>query len=273
MNKRFLLALAATVALVGLGGCSEGDEAQINIDAPSSDDSVNSGGGDIVGGDQNVGGDGGGGPGPGPDPDPQDCPEGTTEISAGVCTLPATISTDLTLVAGNVYIMEGTVTVGNGNGQLGDDGNLMDGTPLQNVTLTIEAGVEVQGVTGTFANLVVTRGSMLMAVGTAANPIIFSSDDPGYDGAGEWGGVQIGGFGPHNECPEGGTICNIDGEGESGFFGGYDAADNSGTLRYVIIAEGGFEFAPGDEINGLSLHGVGNGTSIQYLQIEGNSGD
>ncbi len=256
MNKQFLWALIATGALVGLGGCSEGDESVINIDAST-----------------NVDGGGGTDPGPGPGPEPEECPDGTTEITEGQCALPATISDDLTLVAGPVYIMDGTVTVGNGNGELGEDGNLLDGSPLQNVTLTIEAGVEVQGVTGTFANMIVTRGSRILANGTAAAPIIFSSDDEGYDGSGEWGGLQIGGFGPHNECDPNGLVCNIDGEGESGFFGGYDANDDSGSLRYVIIAEGGFEFAPGDEINGLSLHGVGAGTNIEYLQIEGNSDD
>ena len=74
----------------------------------------------------------------------------------------------MTLTAGVDYLMEGRVTVGNGNGQLetNGDGTLSDGSSVRNVTLTIEAGVNVYGKTGTFANLVITRGSKLMAEGT-----------------------------------------------------------------------------------------------------------
>jgi len=110
-------------------------------------------------------------------------------------------------------------------------------------------------------------------LGTKSAPIIFSSDDEGYDGAGEWGGLILHGYAPHNECTEGGTVCNIDSEGESGFAGGYEPADSSGTLRYVVVAEGGYEFAPGNEINGISLVGVGNGTVMEYIQVQGNSDD
>jgi hypothetical protein len=121
--------------------------------------------------------------------------------------------------------------------------------------------------------LIITRGSKIEALGTKSAPIIFSSDDEGYDGAGEWGGLILHGYAPHNECTEGGTVCNIDSEGESGFAGGYDPADSSGTLRYVVVAEGGYEFAPGNEINGISLIGVGNGTVMEYIQVQGNSDD
>ena len=169
--------------------------------------------------------------------------------------------------------MTGRVTVGNGNGELTDSDTLADGSALQNVTLTIEPGVHVYGQTGTFANLVITRGSKIMAAGTADKPIVFSSDDAGLSGAGEWGGLILHGFAPHNECAEGGTVCNIDSEGESGFAGGYNANDNSGMLKYVVVAEGGYEFAPGNEINGISLVGVGAGTTMEYIQVEGNSDD
>ena len=91
----------------------------------------------------------------------------------------------MTLNSGVDYLMTGRVTVGNGNGQLetNGDGTLDDGSAVQAATLTIEAGVEVFGETGTFANLLITRGSKIMAMGTADAPIVFSSDDTGYDGA------------------------------------------------------------------------------------------
>ena len=65
----------------------------------------------------------------------------------------------MTLSAGVDYLMTGRVTVGNGNGQLetNGDGTLDDGSAVQAATLTIEAGVEVFGETGTFANLLITR--------------------------------------------------------------------------------------------------------------------
>ena len=70
-----------------------------------------------------------------------------------MCELPATVDSDLTLTAGVSYLMTDRVTVGNGNGQLetNGDGTLDDGSAVQAVTLTIEAGVEVRGKTGTFA--------------------------------------------------------------------------------------------------------------------------
>ena len=188
---------------------------------------------------------------------------GTDELETGLCLLPPTVSTDLTLTAGVDYLMEGRVTVGNGNGQLeiNGDGTLSDGSSVR-VTLTIEAGVNVYGKTGTFANLVITRGSKLMAEGTKSAPIVFSSDDEGLDGSGEWGGLILHGYAPHNECVVGGSYCDIDSEGESGFAGGYDPEDSSGVLRYVVVAEGGYEFSTGNEINGISLVGVGSGTEM-----------
>ena len=259
-------AFFAALVLALLGACSGDDSTTINIEAPSNNGGGSSGGGDSSGGDS--GGDTGG-------ETPATCPEGTTEVSEGLCELPTTISGDMTLSAGVDYLMTGRVTVGNGNGQLetNGDGTLDDGSAVQAATLTIEAGVEVFGETGTFANLLITRGSKIMAMGTADAPIVFSSDDAGYDGAGEWGGLIIHGFAPHNECAVGGSYCDIDSEGESGFAGGYDEDDSSGVLRYVVVAEGGYEFSTGNEINGISLISVGSGTEMDFIQVHGNSDD
>ena len=256
MMKPFFL----TIFLALLAACSGDDSTTINIEAPSNNGG--SGGGDSGSGDSGSGGS-------------ATCPDGTSEVSDGLCELPATISADMTLSAGVDYLMTGRVTVGNGNGQLeaNGDGTLADGSAVQAVTLKIEAGVEIFGQTGTFANLLVTRGSKILATGTADAPIVFSSDDAGYDGAGEWGGLIIHGYAPHNECAIGGSYCDIDSEGESGFAGGYAADDSSGVLRYVVVAEGGYEFSTGNEINGISLVGVGSGTEMDYIQVHGNSDD
>ena len=253
------------VMLAVLGACSGDDSTTINIEAPSNNEDGNTGDGDSDGDSGgNIGGE-----------TPAECPEGTTEVSEGLCELPATVNSDLTLTAGVSYLMTDRVTVGNGNGQLetNGDGTLDDGSAVQSVTLTIEAGVDVRGKTGTFANLLITRGSKIMAMGTADAPIVFSSDDDGYDGSGEWGGLIIHGYAPHNECAVGGSYCDIDSEGESGFAGGYDPQDSSGVLNYVVVAEGGYEFSTGNEINGISLISVGGGTEMDYIQVHGNSDD
>ena len=263
MTRTLKAHLLSSVLMIFLVACSGDNSTTINIEAPP-----NNGGGDSGGGDSG-GGDSGGGE------TPASCPEGTSEASEGLCELPATISADLTLSAGVKYLMSDRVTVGNGNGQLetNADGSLADGSDVQSVTLTIEPGVEVLGKSGTFANLLITRGSKLLAAGTADAPIIFSSDDDGYEGSGEWGGLIIHGYAPHNECAEGGSYCDIDSEGESGFAGGYDPEDSSGVLRYVVVAEGGYEFSTGNEINGISLVAVGSGTEMDYVQVHGNSDD
>ena len=50
-------------------------------------------------------------------------------------------------------------------------------------------------------------------------------------------------------------------------YGGEDAADNSGTMRYVRIEFAGIAAEPGSEINGLTLAGVGSGTKLEYIQV------
>ncbi|KGE04243.1 hypothetical protein HRUBRA_01107 [Pseudohaliea rubra DSM 19751] len=258
MKKPLLLALLTSGALVGLGGCSEGDEATINIDAPTTvNPPPTEGGGDPD-------------PAPEPGPEPVDCPEGTTESAAGVCRLSGTYLEDLTLVAGNSYELDGRVNIGNGNCLLADSSTCDNGDALVNATLTIEPGVNIRGLPSddplTAAVLHVTRGSRINAVGTAAAPIIFSSSDPDFSGPGEWGGVQISGFAPHNACNT--EPCNVDGEGEAGFIGGDDPADDSGIMEYVILAENGVAInSDGDEINALSLNAVGAGTTFDYIQI------
>ena len=119
-----------------------------------------------------------------------------------------------------------------------------------------------------------TRGSKLFASGTADKPITFSSLDADYAGTGEWGGIVIQGFAPQygagntGACfAAGETWCNVDGEGGGfvGKYGGNVPADNSGVIRYVRMAEGGLIAGPNNEINGLTLQGVGHGTLVEYV--------
>ena len=109
----------------------------------------------------------------------------------------------------------------------------------------------------------------LIADGSATSPITFSSLDADYDGMGEWGGVVVQGFAPQygqgdtGACFADGEVwCNVQGEGGDFVkeYGGNIADDNSGVIRYVRIAEGGLIAGPNNEINGLTLQGVGHGT-------------
>lgn len=260
--KKLAIATAVLSSLGSLYGCSEGDKATINIDAPTTVTNPPATGGDTG--------------------TTSSCPDWSSARPKDadgndVCQLPATILVDRTLTSDKVWYMESRVTVGNGNQEMSiDEGILANGDAVIDATLSIQPGTQIKGQTGSFANLIITRGAKIMAEGTADAPIVFSSDSAGFDGVGEWGGLILHGYAPHNECltaDQGAVACNIDSEGESGFGGGYSPDDSSGVLRYVVVAEGGFEFATGNEINGISLIGVGAGTEMEYIQIHNNADD
>ena len=195
------------------------------------------------------------------------------------CTLSGTIDRDYTLVSGVEWRLDGEVIVGAGNLAVASDAEVQ-AVKDAGVVLTIKPGVHVRAFDD--GSLIVTRGSRLEAAGTAASPITFSSlGDDDFDGLGEWGGVILQGFAPQygqggtGVCYGTGTVCNVEGEGGTivGRFGGNDPADNSGTLKYVRIAEGGKIAGPNNEINGLTLQGVGHGTTLDYIQVHNNLDD
>lgn len=258
-----MLATAMMVSLGGMYGCSEGDDTSISIDAPT----TSTGGGTtgtIV----------------------STCPAwaiARAQVDGGnVCQLPNSILEDRTLTNDTTWFIGSRVVVGNGNGMV-DVSNaaqdtLLGGEPILNVTLTIAAGTQIKSSAIGLGDpyLIISRGSDIMADGTADAPIVFSSDDDGFDGAGEWGGIVITGFGSHNDasCQGVNVACNVDAESAAGFQGGVGMDDdNSGVMRYVIIAEGGIELSIGDEINGLSLQTVGSGTIIENIQVHNNLDD
>lgn len=138
-----------------------------------------------------------------------------------------------------------------------------------NATLTIQPGTVIRGIKSTKGSLIVTRGGKLIADGTKQLPIVFTSDEaPGTRTYGDWGGLIILGSAPIN--PVGGQsvieggVNNANGDGQ---FGGSNANDNSGILRYVRIEYAGIPFSANNEINGLTLGGVGRGTIIDYVMV------
>jgi len=166
-------------------------------------------------------------------------------------------------------------------------------------TLTIEPGTIIKGEAGTGANataLLIARGAKLIAEGTAAAPIIFTSVadeisqadiaagnfaspnlDPTINGL--WGGVIILGKAPISPKPDAtGEVTEVQIEGiptsdPNGLYGGINTHDNSGILSHVSIRHGGANIGSGNEINGLTLGGVGFGTSINNIEIVANQDD
>ena len=177
--------------------------------------------------------------------------------------------------------------------QLGGRIAVVDG-----VTLTIEPGTIIKGEAGTGANataLLIARGGKLMAEGTASMPIIFTSVadeiipadilagnfaspnlDPTVNGL--WGGVIILGRAPISASNTNGDVDEVQIEGiptsdPNGLYGGINTHDNSGTLSYISIRHGGANIGSGNEINGLTLGGVGMMTSINNIEVVANQDD
>ena len=182
---------------------------------------------------------------------------------ADLVTVEGDITTDVVWTADNTYYLNNQAFVKDG------------------VTLTIEAGTEIVGrydanysADNPAPCLVVEQGGKVMAQGTADAPITFrselSEDDPNYgNGRGLWGGLIINGYAPI--ANEGGTAAV---EGLTGvLYGGSDPDDNSGVLRYVRVWNGGSSIAPDNEINGITLAGVGRGTTVEYCEVALNLDD
>ena len=154
-------------------------------------------------------------------------------------------------------------------------------------TLTIAAGTEILGEPGVAGGsaLVVTRGSQLVADGTAAAPIVFTSGSPeGSRTTGDWAGVALLGAATTNDgsCVNDGDTgtpaCDAPGFLEDrvegievadarGAYGGTDDASSCGSLRYVRIEFAGAELSPDNELNGLTVAGCGSGTTLSYIQV------
>ncbi|MEM7161693.1 MAG: hypothetical protein AAF487_04555, partial [Bacteroidota bacterium] len=185
------------------------------------------------------------------------------------------ITTDTEWTSDNIYELANKVVV--------EDG----------VTLTIQAGTIIKGREGTgslSSALIVARGGKIMANGTADSPIIFTSildnivrgqltgtNLTEVDNA-KWGGLIILGYAPIS-AEEGDNEAQIEGIPADEDFGRYgggsnpNPADNSGVLRYVSIRHGGSLIGEGNEINGLTLGGVGTGTVIENVEVVANLDD
>ncbi|GGH16879.1 hypothetical protein FAZ19_12980 [Sphingobacterium alkalisoli] len=115
--------------------------------------------------------------------------------------------------------------------------------------------------------LVVPKTAKIDAEGTAAEPIVFTSPKATGRAAGDFGGLVLLGQAPTNRT----TPPVIEGIpqpiGVDVTYGGNISADDSGILKYVRIEFAGFNLTPDNEINGLTLGGVGSGTVLSHIQV------
>ncbi|MDD2412805.1 MAG: hypothetical protein RBS19_03145 [Bacteroidales bacterium] len=205
----------------------------------------------------------------------------TIEVSRNTI-VNSNISSNTTWTCDKIYELSGHITVLNG------------------ATLTIEPGTIIKGQAGTGTNssaLIIARGGKIMAEGTADKPIIFTSVadeispeditagnfaspnlDPNIRGL--WGGVLVLGkaqiSASNEETGEQFTEIQIEGiptSNPNGLYGGNNNDDNSGILKYISIRHGGTNIGSGNEINGLTLGGVGSGTIIDNIEIVANDDD
>src|SRR5690554_2645293 len=159
---------------------------------------------------------------------------------------------------------------------------------VSGVTLTIEPGTIIKGEVGRGPNataLIIARGGKLMAEGTATSPIIFTTiadeilpgqiDSPNMssDLDGLWGGLIVLGNAPISADNPSVQIVGIPPSDQNGLYGGSNPADNSAVLKYISIRHGGANIGEGNEINGLTLGGVGNGTVIENIEVVSNQDD
>lgn len=197
---------------------------------------------------------------------------GDTGCAGSVIIKTGSLTADETWTADNIYQLNKKVVVPNG------------------ITLTINPGTIIKGApgTGTLASaLIVARGGTINAQGTAEQPIIFTSTADNItcgetagtnldqNDRGLWGGLLVLGNAP---CSFSGDILEAQIEGipaadTFGLYGGSNPNDSSGNLQYISIRHGGALIGEGNEINGLTLGGVGAGTTISNIEVVANVDD
>ncbi|MEA2028220.1 MAG: hypothetical protein U9N49_04535 [Campylobacterota bacterium] len=163
-------------------------------------------------------------------------------------TINGQITADKTLTADKTWVLNGKVEV------------------MAGATLSIEAGTTIAGGTGTNAWLMVYPDAKLVAEGTFANPIVFTSEDSvdgEGDAAGQWGGVTIVG----NDANTQTGAYEVDDTTQAG-----TSKATSGSLKYVVVNNTGIAVEQDKEINGLSLFGVSDATTVENIYVN-HSGD
>lgn len=169
----------------------------------------------------------------------------TPPVTGNNVVLNGIITSDVTLRAADTVILRGYVYVQ---------------APAK---ITFEAGTIVRSDITEKGALIIERGAQIFANGTANAPVVFTSGRAvGERTPGDWGGIIILGAASTNRTTE----PTIEG-GVARPYGGTNDDDNSGSLTYVRIEFAGIAAQPGSEINGLTLGGVGRGTTISNVMV------
>ena len=151
------------------------------------------------------------------------------------------VTEDMTLEADQTYYLSGSLQV------------------KAPATLTIKEGARlVAKNNGEVIYILIEQGAKIDAQGTAENPIVMTAEK---EQEGAWGGLHICGK-AHTNLGANGGMSEIG----NAPYGGNDDDDNSGTLKYVRLEYTGYAFDDKHESNGISLYGVGSGTTISYVQ-------
>lgn len=209
-----------------------------------------------------------------PDPSARDTVTVSGEITADTTW---TCDHDYLLAAGPVFVTSGAVlTVEPGvvvRGQVRDGTRTCVGGAMAGAACTDDAGCpgSTCGAPAELGTaLVITRGSRIVANGTASAPIVFTSERFGTatpPAAGNWGGLVLLGAAPtNNSPPDGALIEGLPPDGR-GTFGGSDPAHDCGDLSYVRVEYAGFVFGRNNELNGITIGGCGTGTDIHHVQV------
>ena len=137
-------------------------------------------------------------------------------------------------------------------------------------TLTIPAGMTIEALAeGSDVYIAIAQGAQIIANGTADNPIVLTSSASAPQ-AGDWGGVIVLGEAPINSVTGAATATS---EIASLPYGGTNAEDNSGSIRYMRVQYSGAAADGQSENNGFSFYGVGRGTVIEFIQVFEGSDD
>jgi len=165
--------------------------------------------------------------------------------SSGPLLQPYYFNSDRTLDPDTLYTLRGQVYI--------EDG----------ASLTVPANTLIVGEPA--GTIVVKRGGQIFIDGTVEEPVIMtSSRAPGSRDSGDWGGLVVLGRAPINRDPD---STNIEGGIIEGQYGGDDPLDSSGRITYLRIEFAGYRFEEGNEINGLTMGGVGAGTELHHVQV------
>ena len=197
-----------------------------------------------------------------------------------VCALPARLnaSSILPRTTGVLYNIAGRTDIGT------DQGPTEEASDPADVTLTIQPGVILFADAGpTWMN--VNRGNQIQAVGSATQPIIFTSranieGTNNDNSSGQWGGVVLSGRAPVTDCAAPaaapGTIaCERQTEGavDPALYGGATRNDTSGRMSYVQIRYSGYILSANSELQSLTTQGVGSGTTLDHIMSFNSSDD